>query len=161
MAKKYQKRVENTVGKGEIARYEQFLLFPQCFLEACFLGASKGVTVWEWVNSSPVELKLLTTYTGRFHTYRTIPAFKDPEGECISHCVKGENADICKSISQSVGRSVSQSDGRSVTQSVSPSVGRSVGRSASQSASPLVSQSVNQSINPISQSIKRSINLCL
>ena len=23
---------ENTVGKGEIARYEQFLLFPQCFL---------------------------------------------------------------------------------------------------------------------------------
>ena len=24
-------RLENTVGKGEIARYEQFLLFPQCF----------------------------------------------------------------------------------------------------------------------------------
>ena len=24
--------VENIVGKGEIARYEQFLLFPQCFL---------------------------------------------------------------------------------------------------------------------------------
>ena len=24
-------RVENTVGKGEIARNEQFLLFPQCF----------------------------------------------------------------------------------------------------------------------------------
>ena len=23
---------ENIVGKGEIARYEQFLLFPQCFL---------------------------------------------------------------------------------------------------------------------------------
>ena len=23
--------VENTVGKGEIARYEQFLLSPQCF----------------------------------------------------------------------------------------------------------------------------------
>ena len=28
---KYSKRVENTVEKGEIARYEQFLLFPQCF----------------------------------------------------------------------------------------------------------------------------------
>ena len=27
--KKVSKRVENTVGKGEIARYEQFLLFPQ------------------------------------------------------------------------------------------------------------------------------------
>ena len=30
---KLSKWVENTVGKGEIARYEQFLLFPQCFLE--------------------------------------------------------------------------------------------------------------------------------
>ena len=26
------KAFENTVGKGEIARYEQFILFPQCFL---------------------------------------------------------------------------------------------------------------------------------
>ena len=42
-------RVENIVGKGEIARYEQFLLFPQCFQKACFPGASKGVIVWEWV----------------------------------------------------------------------------------------------------------------
>ena len=29
--------------KGEIARYEQFLLFPQCFQKAYFQGASKGV----------------------------------------------------------------------------------------------------------------------
>ena len=28
---KFFKNVENTVGKGEIACYEQFLLFPQCF----------------------------------------------------------------------------------------------------------------------------------
>ena len=28
---KFSKRVEYTVGKGEIARYEQFFLFPQCF----------------------------------------------------------------------------------------------------------------------------------
>ena len=47
---KLSKREENTVGKGEIARHEQFLLFPQCFQKACFPGASKGVTVWEWVN---------------------------------------------------------------------------------------------------------------
>ena len=40
---------KNTVGKGEIARYEQFLLFPQCFQKACFPEASKGVIVWEWV----------------------------------------------------------------------------------------------------------------
>ena len=31
----FSKQVENTVGKGEIARYEQFLLFPQCFQKAC------------------------------------------------------------------------------------------------------------------------------
>ena len=41
------------MGKGEIAHYEQFLLFPQCFQKACFPGASKGVIVWEWVNSFP------------------------------------------------------------------------------------------------------------
>ena len=38
------------MGKGEIAYYEQFLLFAQCFQMACFPGASKGVIVWEWVN---------------------------------------------------------------------------------------------------------------
>ena len=47
------KPVGNTVGKGEIARYEQFLLFPQCFQTANFPGASKGVIVWEWVNPFP------------------------------------------------------------------------------------------------------------
>ena len=47
--RKRSKQVEGTVGKREIARYEQFLLFPQCFQKACFPGASKGVIVWEWV----------------------------------------------------------------------------------------------------------------
>ena len=47
--RKLSKEVENAVGKGEIACYEQFLLFPQCFQKACFPGASKGVIVWEWV----------------------------------------------------------------------------------------------------------------
>ena len=32
---KFSRRLENTVGKGEIARYEQFLLFPQCFQKTC------------------------------------------------------------------------------------------------------------------------------
>ena len=32
---KFFKRIENTVGKGEIARYEQFLLFTQCFQKTC------------------------------------------------------------------------------------------------------------------------------
>ena len=49
----FSKQVENTVGKGKIACYEQFLLFPQCFQKACFPGASEGVIVWEWVNPFP------------------------------------------------------------------------------------------------------------
>ena len=48
-SRKFSKRVENTGGKGENARYEQFLLFPQYFQKACFPGASKGVIMWEWV----------------------------------------------------------------------------------------------------------------
>ena len=47
--RKLSKWVENTVGKGEIARDKQFLLFPLCFQKACFPEASKGVIVWEWV----------------------------------------------------------------------------------------------------------------
>ena len=43
--RKLSKWVENTVGKEEIARYEQFLLFPQCFQKAHFPRASKGVIV--------------------------------------------------------------------------------------------------------------------
>ena len=49
---KLSKRVENTVGKGEIAHYEQFLIFLQCFQKACFQGVSKGFILWEWVNVS-------------------------------------------------------------------------------------------------------------
>ena len=50
--RKLSKWVENTVAKGEIAHYEQFLLFPQCLQKACFPGASKGVIVWELVNEA-------------------------------------------------------------------------------------------------------------
>ena len=33
--RKFPRWVENTVGKGETARHEQFLLFPQCFKITC------------------------------------------------------------------------------------------------------------------------------
>ena len=46
--RKLSKWVENTVGKGEITHYEQFLLFLQRFQKVCFPGATKGVIVWEW-----------------------------------------------------------------------------------------------------------------
>ena len=39
--KKLSKGVENTVGKGEIAHYEQFLLFPQCFQKTCTADTQK------------------------------------------------------------------------------------------------------------------------
>ena len=38
------------MGKGEIAHYEQFLIFPQGFQNACLPEASKGVIEWERVN---------------------------------------------------------------------------------------------------------------
>ena len=45
------------MGKREIARYEQFLLFPQYFQKACFLEASKGIIVREWVNTQQSSIK--------------------------------------------------------------------------------------------------------
>ena len=58
-SRKFFKWVENTVGKGEIACYGQFLLFPQCFQKACFSGVFKGVVVWEWVTGKRYKLKML------------------------------------------------------------------------------------------------------
>ena len=37
------KMVENTVGKGEIARYEQFLLFPLCFQKTYSADINQGL----------------------------------------------------------------------------------------------------------------------
>ena len=54
MAKKFSKRIENSVGKGEIARYEQFLLLPQCFQKTCTANTQKQWLVWERVKGLPV-----------------------------------------------------------------------------------------------------------
>ena len=37
---------ENIVGKGNNAGYQHFLLFPQCFQKASFLGSVKVGIVW-------------------------------------------------------------------------------------------------------------------
>ena len=47
--RKFSKRRENTLGKGEIAHYEQFLLFPQCFQKTHTADMSKQGLVWERV----------------------------------------------------------------------------------------------------------------
>ena len=77
---KFSKRVENTVGKGEIAGYEQFLLFPQCFQKTCTADMYKPGLVWE-------RVKLLLpfpTHTLLLMTLRKY-AFENIVG-------KGENA---------------------------------------------------------------------
>ena len=33
--RKLSKQVGNTMGKGEIAHYERFLIFPRCFRQSC------------------------------------------------------------------------------------------------------------------------------
>ena len=45
--------VENIVEKGEIARYEQFHLFPLCFQKMSGVDASKWVSAEKRVNSLP------------------------------------------------------------------------------------------------------------
>ena len=42
---KFSKRVENTVGKGGIACYEQFLPYPQCLQKTCTADTWGGVLV--------------------------------------------------------------------------------------------------------------------
>ena len=37
------------MGKGEIACYKQFFLFPQCFQKTCTGDTYKPGLVWEWV----------------------------------------------------------------------------------------------------------------
>ena len=41
---------KKTLGEGEIARYEQFLLLPQCFQKTCTATTKKSWLVWERVN---------------------------------------------------------------------------------------------------------------
>ena len=39
-------RVENIAGKGENAGFQHFLLFPQCFQKASYIGSLKVGIVW-------------------------------------------------------------------------------------------------------------------
>ena len=66
--------------KGEIARYEQFLLFPQCYQKACFPGASKGVTVWEWVKKEFYRKECIYEISKLYH----LPS--KSYGQCKSFC---------------------------------------------------------------------------
>ena len=62
------KQVENTVGKGEIAYNEKFLLFPKCFQKTCNEDMKKPGLIWERVNipaSTLTETSILYTRIAR------------------------------------------------------------------------------------------------
>ena len=44
-----------TLGKGEIALYEQVLLFPQCFKKTCNADTYKQGLVWERVKIRSIQ----------------------------------------------------------------------------------------------------------
>ena len=48
-------KVENSVGKGENAGYQHFLLFPQCFPKPSSLGLLKIEIVWQRFNILNVD----------------------------------------------------------------------------------------------------------
>ena len=63
---KFSKWLENAAEKGEIARYEQFLLFPQRFQKTCTADRKnnglfeKGLMIYQQKTESDRWIKLLT-----------------------------------------------------------------------------------------------------
>ena len=55
-------RVEIIVGKGENAGYQHFLLFPQCFQKAYFLGSLNAWIVSSRANSLPKKTRAITNH---------------------------------------------------------------------------------------------------
>ena len=51
--RRFSKRVENSVGKGEIARYEQFLLLMQCFQKLLWQTCKTQGLFWKGLDTCP------------------------------------------------------------------------------------------------------------
>ena len=56
-------QVKNTKGKGEIARFEQFLLFPQCFQKTSAADTYKPGLVWERVKHTTNKIGFIGVQT--------------------------------------------------------------------------------------------------
>ena len=72
IGRKFSKWSENIVGKGEIARYKQFLLFPQCFQETCTadtIGQTVCFANWVQIKGS---LSMLCVAPGAFIRRNTV-----------------------------------------------------------------------------------------
>ena len=64
--RKFSKWEENAVVKGEIARYDQFLLFPQCFEKTYNTDTENPEYVWERVNIPTSALtEIIISYSDR------------------------------------------------------------------------------------------------
>ena len=91
MGKTFFKWVENTVGKGEIARYEQFLVFPQCFQKTCTTDTQKPELVWERVNTQSNKEKKRKCWLHAFTPFPTMLSiisktyfFTQPSAKCFN-----------------------------------------------------------------------------
>ena len=67
--RKLSKRVENAVGKREIARYEQFLLFPQCFFKRLFTQGCQKVLLC----GNGLKIELIFYFSKYYHISVDIP----------------------------------------------------------------------------------------
>ena len=72
-SRKFSKRVENTVGKEEIARFEQFLIFPQCFQKTHTADIWNPGLVWVRVKTIPNDQILDST---------KLMAFAEKQNKC-------------------------------------------------------------------------------
>ena len=59
MAESYPNGKKTLRGKGEIAPYEQFLLFPQCFQITCTADMEKQGLVWKRVKQHVINQSTL------------------------------------------------------------------------------------------------------
>ena len=50
-SREFSKLVENTVGKGEVAHYKHFLLFPQCFQKTFTADMQKPRLFWKSIKT--------------------------------------------------------------------------------------------------------------
>ena len=59
------------MGKGEIARYEQFLLFPQCFQKACFQGRQKVSLCGNGLTAKVISWQSCVSWLSHTNTNKT------------------------------------------------------------------------------------------
>ena len=64
--RKFYKTVENTEGKGQIARFEQFLLFSQCFQKTY----KKGLKIYIVLSNKLLVVWYLTPFSTLFQLNR-------------------------------------------------------------------------------------------